>query len=137
MRRQYEAWFKDVTGARDYTVPPRIHLGAPQQKEVLLTRQDGRMPNLTLTSKRIAIWFVDVRRDGDYAITLRFAKTTQRAVARFTLATVKAEAAVPVGETSVSFPRVRLPQGLATLEPVLETGAKQTTMDYVEAKFLE
>jgi len=137
MRRQYEAWFKDVTGARDYTVPPRIHLGAPQQKEVLLTRQDGRMPNLTLTSKRIAIWFVDVRRAGDYAITLRFAKTTQPAVARFTLATVKAEAAVPVGETSVSFLRVRLPQGLATLEPVLETGAKQTTMDYVEAKFLE
>ena len=26
MRRQYEAWFKDVTGHRDYTVPPRIYL---------------------------------------------------------------------------------------------------------------
>jgi len=137
MRRQYEAWFKDVTGARDYTVPPRIYLGAPEQKEVLLTRQDWRVQGVRWTPKSIGHWFVDVRRDGDYAITLRFAKTTQPAVARFTLATVKTEAAVPVGETSVSFPRVRLPQGLATLESVLETGANQTGMEYVEVRFLE
>jgi len=137
MRAQYEAWFNDVTGARDYTVPPRIYLGAPQQQEVLLTRQDWRIPNAAWTPKRIGTWFVDVRRAGDYAITLRFSKTAQPAVARFTLATVKTEAAVPVGETTVSFPRVRLPQGPATLESVLETGSNQAGMEYVEVRFLE
>lgn len=154
MRRQYEAWFNDVTGARDYSVPPRIYLGMPQQKEVLLTRQDWRVPNAALTRKSIGAWFVDVRRAGDYAITLRFSKTTQPAVARFTLAGVKAEAAVPAGGTAVAFPRIHLPQGPATLESVLETSTKQvkvpvpdnpdavagsnrTGMEYVEVKFLE
>jgi hypothetical protein len=161
MRRQYEAWFNDVTGSRDYSAPPRIYLGAPQQKEVLLTRQDWRIPSESVPPRqRVGMWFVDVRRAGDYAVTLRFTKTTQPAVARFILADVKAEAAVATGETAVNFPHAHLPQGPATLKAMLETasnrpgpkpapvatvpegsdavaGANQTGVEYVEVKFLE
>ena len=147
MRRQYERWFKDVTSARDYSVPPRIYLGAPQQREVLLTRQDWRILSEPLPpGRRVGMWFVDVRRAGDYAITLRFAKTTRTAVAQFILADVKAEAAVVAGETAVTFPRVHLPQGPATLKAVLESTsnrpdavavANQTDVEYVEVKSLE
>jgi hypothetical protein len=161
MRRQYEAWFNDVTSVRDYSAPPRIYLGAPQQKEVLLTRQDWRIPSESLPPRqRIGMWFVDVRRAGAYAVTLRFTKTTQPAVARFILADVKTEATVATGETAVNFPHVHLPQGPATLKAVLETaanrpapkpapvatvpegpdavaGANQTGVEYVEVKFLE
>ena len=41
-KRQYDAWFNDVTAARDYSVPSRIFLGAAQENPVLLTRQDWR-----------------------------------------------------------------------------------------------
>ena len=67
--------------------------------------------------------------------------------------------AVSAGEAAVTFPRVHLPQGPATLESVLETsstrpdaghvkvsvpdnpdavaGSNRTGMEYVEVKFLE
>lgn len=137
LRQRYEAWFKDVTSARDYSVPSRIYVGAPQQKEVLLTRQDWRGQNADWSPKGIGHWFVDVRRAGDYAVTLRFAKTTQPATVRFALGAAKEEAQVPAGGTSISFPRVKLSPGPATVECALESGNKQVGMEYVEIKSLE
>ena len=137
MRQDYEAWFKDVTGARDYTVPSRIYLGAPQQGEVLLTRQDWRGPNASWNPKGIGYWFVDVRRAGSYEVTLRFAKLDQPAIAKFMLGSVKFQQEVAVSETSVVLPNLHLPQGPAVLEAVLECGFSQVGMQYVEVKFLE
>jgi len=137
MRRGYETWFRDVTGARNYTVPPRIYLGTPQQGEVLLTRQDWRGPNAAWNPKGIGYWFVDVRRAGSYNITLRFMKTSQPAIAKFMLGSVKFQQEVAASETSVVLPKLHLPQGLATLEAILESGPSQVGMQYVEVKFLE
>jgi len=134
MKRGYEAWFKDVTGVRDYTIPPRIYIGAPEQKQVLLTRQDWRGKGAGWTPKSIGHWFVDVRRAGDYGVTLRFAKATDSGVARFTLGSVTTQKEIAAGDTSVVFPSVRLAKGLATLEAVLECGSKQSGMEYVEVK---
>ena len=137
MRQGYEAWFKDVTGGRDYSVPPRIWLGAPQQLEVLLTRQDWRGPAAGWTPKSIGYWFVDVRRPGEYEVTLPFAKASQPAVARFELGSVRAQQDVAGGGTTAVFPKLRLPKGPAKLEAVLESAAGQAGMEYVEVKFLE
>jgi len=134
MRRDYEAWFKDVAGAQDYTVPPRIYLGAPQQREVLLTRQDWRGQNANWSPTGIGCWFVDVRRAGDYEITLRFAKTNVPALAKFALGVVKFQQEVGAGATSVVLPLLHLPQGPATLEAVLENGSSHVGMQYVEVK---
>jgi hypothetical protein len=137
MRRGYEAWFKDVTGGRDYSAPPRIYLGAPQQLEVLLTRQDWRAPAAVWTPKSFGCWFVDVRQPGEYEVTLRFAKASQPAVARFELGSVRAQQEVAGGQRAAVFPKLRLPRGPAKLEAVLESGAGRTGMEYVEVKFLK
>jgi arylsulfatase/arylsulfatase A len=137
MRQAYEQWFQDVTRGRDYTVPPRIYVGSPQQKEVLLTRQDWRGQNAGWTPKSVGHWFVDVRRAADYEVTLRFAKTGQPAVAKFALGSVAVQKEVGVGETTVLLPKVRLPKGPATIEATLERGSDQIGMEYVWLKFLK
>jgi len=134
MRRGYEAWFRDVTHERDYTVPPLIFIGAPEQKEVLLTRQDWRGKGAGWTPKSVGHWYVDVRRPGDYEVTLRFAKATEPGVARLSIGSATATRKVAVGESVVVFPQVRLATGPTTLEAVLAAGDKSVGMDYVEVK---
>ncbi|NOU35457.1 MAG: arylsulfatase [Kiritimatiellaceae bacterium] len=137
MRRDYEAWFKDVTGARDYTVPPRIYIGAPEQKNVLLTRQDWRVQGARWTPVGAGYWQVDVRRAGDYKITLRFEKTKQPSTAKLTLADVRLQQKIPAGETIVVLPKIHLPKGPAMLEAVLGSDSRQTGMRSVEVTSLE
>ena len=137
MRRGYEAWFKEVTKARDYTQPPRIYVGAPEQPEVLLTRQDWREGDNGPGGKRVGRWFVDVRRAGDYALMLRFAKAGEPAVAKFGLGSVKVQKEVVPGDTGVEWPTVHLPQGAALVESVLESAGGRTGVKYVELKFLK
>jgi hypothetical protein len=134
MRRGYEAWFKDVTGGRDYAVPPRIAVGAVEQKEVLFTRQDWRGSTAGWTPDSVGHWFVDVRRAGDYAITLRFAKTQSAGVAKVTIGSAKAQQNVAPGDSTVTLGNVRLEQGPATVGAVLETNGKTLGMTYVEVK---
>jgi len=135
MRQGYETWFKEVTSTRDYQVPSRIYLGSPEQTEVLLTRQDWREPT-DQARKKPGHWFVDVRRGGDYAVTLRFAKSGATAVATFTLGSLKIQKDVAPGDTNLLLPTVRLPGGPATLESTIESAGTQVGMKYVELKFL-
>ena len=60
LKAQYDAWFNDVTGARDYAVPSRIFLGAPQENPVLLTRQDWRGSGANWGPKGVGYWEVNV-----------------------------------------------------------------------------
>ena len=72
LKAQYDAWFNDVTGGRDYTVPSRIFLGAPQENPVLLTRQDWRGSGASWGPKGIGYWEVNVVARARYEIKLRF-----------------------------------------------------------------
>jgi arylsulfatase A-like enzyme len=136
MRRDYEAWFKDVTGARDYSAPPRIWLGAPQQLEVTLSRQDWRGPAAGWTPQSIGCWFVDVRRPGRYAVTLRFPRAGQPAEARFELGSVRLQQEVPAGARTAALPVVHLPPGPAKIEAVLESATGKAGVHYVEINYL-
>ena len=137
LRQDYAAWFSDVTGKRDFRVPSRIYLGAPEEPEVLLTRQDWRVNASAGARPRVGHWFVDVRRAGTYAVTLRFPKAGPRSVAKFSLGPVKVEQAVPQGETSLDLPAVRLPQGPATLEAVVQSDRGAVGVKYVELKLIQ
>ncbi len=137
MRQGYEAWFKNVTGQRDYNMPPRIYLGAPQQPEVLLTRQEWRGAEAGRKTASVGHWLVDVRRAGNYEVTLRFAKARQPGAASFELGAVKARKEVGAGETSAVLPALRLPKGPGKLEAVLESPAGDVGMDYVEVRLLK
>ena len=133
----YEAWFKEMAGSRDFTVPPRIYLGAPQQNEVLLTRQDWRGKEAGWGPKSIGSWFVDVRRDGEYEIKMRFAKTSQSGIAGLACGSARVQADVAAGESSTKLPRVHLSKGPALLEASLATGSEKLGVEYVEVKFLK
>ena len=85
MRKQYEAWFRDVT--RGIAPPVRNILGSRYENPVTLTSQDLRGPRSargphTLENARkmaekgeplgFGYWAVEVAQSGRYEITLRF-----------------------------------------------------------------
>lgn len=135
MRRGYEAWFKEMSGARDFTVPPRIYIGAPQQREVLLTRQDWRGA-AGWDARSIGSWFVDVRRDGEYEIRIRFAKASGPGTAAFTCGASRVQARIAAGAMSATLERVRLSKGPALLEASLTMGSDKFGVEYVEVRHL-
>lgn len=124
LRSEYEAWFKDVTGGRDYSDAgaAKIALGAPQENPVRLTRQDWRGPKAGWTPQSVGHWLVDVRRAGHYHVTLRFAPLKQAGQATFSLGAVKLQQEVPAGATTAVFDRVPLKQGPGTLAGIVAQG---------------
>ena len=70
LRRETEAWFKDVSETRGYA-PPRIFVGTEVDNPVALTRQDWRGPEAGWDRTSIGFWEVDVRAKGNYEVLLR------------------------------------------------------------------
>ncbi len=118
MTDHYDAWFKDVTGRRDYGDRgiARIVIGSPRENPVRLTRQDWRGPQAAWTATSLGYWEVDVRRAGLYDVTLRFAELTKPGTVSFALGAITLEKEVPLGAGSATFNRVRLPRGAGRLE---------------------
>ena len=130
MRRQYEAWFQDVTGRRDYADDgiARIGLGARQENPVRLTRQDWRGPQAAWTPAGLGHWQVDVLRAGAYDITLRFAPLSQSGIASFALGGTRLEQSIPAGATTANFSQVRLARGPGRLESWVTQGDRRIGM---------
>lgn len=68
LKKQYEAWFADVTKA-GFT-PPRIAIGSEKENPVRLSRQDWRGPKAGWMPDSIGHWEVKVERVGRYKVTL-------------------------------------------------------------------
>ena len=118
MTSQYEAWFKDVTGGRDYADRgvARIGVGSPRENPVRLTRQDWRGPQAAWEATGLGHWEVDVRRAGTYDVTLRFAALTQPGTIHFALGERALQHELATGATTAAFNRVPLPRGAGRLE---------------------
>ncbi|MFV2070312.1 MAG: sulfatase-like hydrolase/transferase, partial [Pirellulales bacterium] len=73
LRKEYEAWFRDVSSTRGYA-PPRIPLGTPHEDPVMLTWQDWRQEDKGKGWERKSCghWKVTVARPGTYQFRLRF-----------------------------------------------------------------
>ena len=83
MRRDYEAWFRDVTAD---LAPVRIHLGSPHHNPLVLNNQDLFGPEAAISysshsrlsrnpkeePEGTGVWNVHVVRAGRYEIALRF-----------------------------------------------------------------
>ena len=124
LQREYDAWFAEVTAARDYTDAgvARIAVGAPQENPVRLTRQDWRGPKAGWTPASIGHWLIDVRRGGAYTITMRIAPPTQAGRATLTVGGTTLEQPVAAGAAVVTFREARLAPGAARLEAVVTAG---------------
>ena len=127
LRRAYDEWFADVTAGRDYSDAgvARIFIGDPRENPVRLTRQDWRGPEAGWTPASVGHWLVDVRRDGRYRVTMRFAAVAEPAVAVFQLGSANVQQDVPAGSTSVAFTNVALPTGEDTLSAHLTQGTRR------------
>ena len=67
LRRECEAWFRDVSSTRGYD-PPRIRIGNPRQDVTVLTRQDWRGPRAGWSADSAGQWEVLVEAAADYHI---------------------------------------------------------------------
>ncbi len=132
LKARYDAWFGDVTGARDYAQPSRIFLGAPQEDPVLLTRQDWRGPQASWGPKGAGHWEVNVAAGANFDVKLRFDPLKTDGEAQFSCSGVSARQPVKAGETECLFRNVRLPAGPGRLEAGLALGTALSGVRYVE-----
>ncbi|MBM3812506.1 MAG: arylsulfatase [Acidimicrobiia bacterium] len=130
LRRQTEAWFKDVSSTRGYA-PPRIYVGTPQENPVILTRQDWRGDKATWEKAGRGHWEIDVRKPARYEITLRM-PAAQPGQARLQVGTQHVTAEVTGGATHVRY-SIQLPAGPARLEATLPDSSGP---HYVEVRTL-
>jgi hypothetical protein len=133
LRRGYEQWFRDVGSTRGY-FPPRIHIGAPQENPVTLSRQDWRGPRAGWGTNSLGYWDVMVTRAGTHTITLHFPALEQNAAARFSLANVVLEEKLEAGAVECVFRSVYLKAGPAHLEARILRNEKTNGVHYVEVK---
>ena len=134
LKAAYDAWFDDVTAARNYAVPSRIYIGAAQENPVLLTRQDWRGSRATWGPKGIGHWEVHVVAGSGYDIELRFDPLKTDGEATLSCGSVSARQAVPAGQAGCVFRGVRLPTGPGRLEARLVAGPAELGVKYVAVK---
>ena len=137
LKRAYDAWFDDVTSGRDYSVPSRIFLGAPQEKMSLLTRQDWRGPNASWGANGIGYWEVNVVTRARYDITLQFNPAKADGEARLTCGTISEHVPLKAGDQECTFKSVELPFGPGRLEATLKEGSDVLGVKYVQVKRLD
>jgi hypothetical protein len=132
LKADYDAWFSDVTGKRDYAKPSRIFLGAPQENPVLLTRQDWRGEGANWTPKGIGHWEVNVVASTRCEVKLRFEPLKADGEAVFTCGDVSAEQLVKAGANECVFKDIHFSAGPARLEAKLTQDAVTLGVNYVE-----
>ena len=137
LKAQYDAWFTDVTGGRDYAVPSRIFLGTPQENPVLLTRQDWRGSAASWAPRGLGHWEVNVVTPARYEIKLRFDPLKTDGEATLSCGSASARQSVKAGQSERVFRDVRLPLGPGRLETSLREGPAVFGVQYVEVKRMD
>lgn len=137
LKSKYDAWFDDVTHGRDYSAPPRICIGAPEENPVLLTRQDWRGPKANWNATGIGYWDVNVVSDARYDVKLRFARAKEAGEATLTCGDLQARQPIRPGDTECLLTGIKLPRGAGRLEPSIHIGNDIHGVTYVEVKRLE
>ena len=117
LQEEYDTWFTEVTRSRAYSDAgiARIHVGAPQENPVRLTRQDWRGPAAGWTPASVGHWQIDVRRDGRYSLAVRVVPSAKAGRVEVTVGATHVEQPVPAGAATVTVERIRLARGPTTL----------------------
>jgi len=136
LRREYEAWFKDVSATRGYA-PPRIFIGTDEENPVLLTRQDWRGPRASWDATGLGHWEVDVKRGGAYEVKLLLPKKEEERKAAFTFdGKILLEFPVPAGADSTTVKLDRLPAGKGRIAVAVREGGSTIGPHFVELRRL-
>jgi arylsulfatase A-like enzyme len=127
---EYDAWFGDVTSGRDYSDKgiSSISLGAPEENPVRLTRQDWRGPQAGWTPASLGHWEVDVRQQGVYDVTLRFAPLAAPGAVHLSLGDRVVDEQVAAGATSATLTGAAFAPGPGRLESWVTQGDRRIGM---------
>jgi arylsulfatase A-like enzyme len=142
LKREYEAWFADVT--KKGFDPPRIIIGSDKENPVRLTRQDMRGPKAGWAPEAEGHWVVRIDRAGEYEVTVRgntpfdeyaaevdYGKQARGVMGKST--GFDAPASTSKAESS----RLTLEAGDAKVSATIGVGGKtRGAADYVEMKYL-
>lgn len=124
LKDAYDRWFDDVSSTRpDNYAPPRIWIGAPQEKETVLTRQDWR--GGTWAADSIGYWLLHVATDRGYTIRFEFDPRPEAGVAQLEIAGQTLTLGIKPNATSCVFEDVQLDKGDVTFAAVLKHGEKE------------
>lgn len=126
----YERWYDDVTGQRDYSRQALTVLGTPTQPRVILSRFDNRGWRLAtdgwdwsdMHTVNGGHWDVRTPEPGAYQITLDFEPKAVEGVAYLKFAGREWTRAFAAGATRVVFDEVNLPAATDRLRIFLKTG---------------
>lgn len=133
LRRQYEAWFRDVSATRGYA-PSRIHIGARQENPVILTRQDWRGPRAGWNPDSLGHWEVLVTGAARYEVSVLMAPAAADGEVRFSLNGAELRQAVDEGDTACRLGAVEIPAGPGRLEAEVAAGGRPVGVHFVELK---
>jgi len=131
LKREYDAWFQDVSGSRGFA-PIRTVIGSERQPRVMLTRQDWRGPRAGWGKKDLGAWELTGEKSEVYDITVRFDSMTKAGVARLRWGDAAVEQPVAAGDRQTRFHGVKLPSGPLRLEAILDGDGPPSGAHYVE-----
>lgn len=131
MKKGYERWFNEVTRGRDYSVPPRIVVGSPQENPTILTRQDWRGPQAGWRADSLGYWEVQVEARGIYSVSFQFAALAKHGTAHLRIGQVRVQQPLQAGGTECQFDSVQLKRGPHRLEAWISEGQVSVGVRYV------
>ena len=134
LKRNYEAWFVDVTGGRDYTVPARIHVGASEENPSVLTRQDWRGTQAGWAPNSQGYWELQIARSATYRIKLNFSAAPADSRARLELNGLQHGQDLAPGATECEFGSVDLKTGFGRLSAAVDYQGQSMPVKFVEVK---
>ena len=134
----YENWFSDVTGDRDFHNPQRIIIGSRFQNPVTLSRFEWRGPRaatqLGSWDEQLGHWEIEVAETGQYQVTLQFAKAERDGTAHLRFAGVHEQMPIKRGDTACVLDSVRLVKGPGRFESYLKIDLLATGVHFVDVK---
>ena len=136
LRKEYEAWFVDVSTTRGYE-PPEIIVGDEHSNPVYLTVQDMRGGEGGGYGSN-GFWKTRFARDGVYDVTLRFNKDIKSGTANVQVAGVTTSSPITEGAESTTIKGIKLYSGPASVrawanKPEPANGAQYVDIVFVSA----
>ncbi|MCF3650623.1 arylsulfatase [Synoicihabitans lomoniglobus] len=136
----YEAWFDDVTGQRDYSHQALTLLGTPAQPTTVLSRFDNRSWRLAtegsdwgdMHTVNGGHWDVRTPEPGTYRVKLDFEAKDADGVATIKFAGQAWTKPFRAGVKSLEFEAVDLPAATDSLRIFLKTGRYAESVAYAE-----
>ena len=137
---EYEDWFSDVTGERDFNAAQRIYIGTEHQNPLILSRFDWRGPRTATQlggyDSQQGYWEVHAE-EGRYRLTLRHTRAAGDGVAHLRFAGLHRTTPVTKGSVETVFDDVPLPGGPGRLEAYLKLERLASGVRYVDVERMD